>query len=936
MLEIFVLITLSFVLGALPVINWLNYTLRGERLDRLGTGNISVSAAFYHGGKLVGILAVLSEAGKGIAVVLLARLLFPGVAVWEIIALIALVTGRYFLGKGAGTTNVFWGMVTHDPVATGLVFLLGGLSFLIWRRRNVSRVLILIFLVVVMVWRHWQQPGLITATMMLCLLLGWVIVSIADDLNLSTIGVNRESEGMFRFFRGKSSLIPLENKLKAREVGQKAANLSLLRNWGYLVPQGWVLLPDAELDFQREGLQPSLDHPFVVRSSAVGEDDEFTSAAGQYKSILNITSHEELERAIALSRDSYQTDAAQKYRRDRGQKSAKMAVIIQKQIKGVLSGVAFSRDPLEQVEQGVVVEASAGEASLVVSGKVTPKSYRVVVKDGPMLTNFELQPESVIEAIAKIARDLENRFLGIPQDVEWTYDGQRLWLLQSRPITSLQPIWTRKIAAEVIPGIIKPLTWSINRPLTCGVWGEIFTIVLGNRAVGLDFEATATLHWGRAYFNATLLGEIFRRMGLPRESLEFLIRGAKMSKPPVLSTLVNIPGLLRLLAREWNLVQDFRRDDRRIFQPLLTSLQSFPLGDLPAKIPDILAGLKRATYYSILAPISLALRQGIFKIDIATLDNSFTPEVESLRSLSQLATDAAKIIPVVNNKEQLCNYLSQSPQGEAILAKFNTLLSRYAYLSETATDISVPRWGDNPSLVAELFYQFFLSPLPPGRKTSTNLLTKIVQNRLNLKGRVTEVYSQLLAYLRWSFLALGEEWVKLGLLRDKNDIFWLEYPEIVAITSNQDEFNPEIIWQRQTEWEKISQIENVPYVVYGNHPGDLIPQDYSFSAGELRGIGASWGVASGIIKVIRNFDEVKEVNPGMIVVVPYTDSGWGPFLAQAGGIISEVGGRLSHGAIIAREYGIPAIMDIPNATQIFKDGQRVKINGQQGVVEILS
>ncbi|TVQ41914.1 MAG: pyruvate phosphate dikinase PEP/pyruvate-binding protein [Gloeocapsa sp. DLM2.Bin57] len=930
MLEI-ILVILSFTLGALPIIDWLNYTLTGQRLEKLGTGNVSVSAAFYHGGRLVGILAVLSEAAKGIVVVLLARLLFPGVGVWEIIALIALVLGRYCLGRGAGTTNVFWGIITHDPLAAALVFCLGGLSFLGWRQRQLSKVFILIFLVVVIAWRHPQQPALIIATIVLSLLLGWVISNIPDDLNLSTQGVNRESQGMFNFLRGQSGLISLEKSLKPTEVGQKAANLSLLKSWGYLVPDGWVLLADEKIDFDLEWLQVSEDNPYIVRSSAVGEDDQFSSAAGQYQSILNITNQAELKRAIAVCRDSYLSESAQQYRQDRGQKSAKMAIIIQKQVKGVLSGVVFSRDPLEQGDQAVVVEAYPGDASLVVSGKVTPESHRVMVKDNAKVNSLELSPEAVIEAIATIAREIENRAFGIPEDLEWTYDGQRLWLLQSRPITTLQPLWTRKIAAEVIPGIIKPLTWSINRPLTCGVWGEIFTIVLGNRAVGLNFEDTATLHWGRAYFNATLLGDIFLRMGLPRESLEFLTRGAKMTKPPLLSTLVNIPGLLRLLGREWRLVTDFQRDDRLYFQPLLTSLQSWPSADLPGQIPAILSTLQRATYYSILAPLSLALRQGILKVDLEDLDNSLTPEVESLRSLAELARDTAKIIPSVANSEELFNHLDQP-----ILDKFKALVSRYAYLSETATDISVPRWGDNPSLVEELFYQFLLYPQPPTKEIPANFATQIVQQRLNLKGRVTEVYSQLLAYLRWSFLALGEEWVRLGLLESKDDIFWLEYSEITAIIADKSKFNPKLIQERQTQWREITQVENVPYVVYGNHPGDLTPQNYTCLDQQLRGIGASWGEKTGIIKIIRNLEEIKEINQEMIVVVPYTDSGWGPFLVRAGGIISEVGGRLSHGAIIAREYGIPAIMDLQNATQVLKDGQRVRINGQQGVVEILA
>jgi pyruvate,water dikinase len=124
-------------------------------------------------------------------------------------------------------------------------------------------------------------------------------------------------------------------------------------------------------------------------------------------------------------------------------------------------------------------------------------------------------PNKLIQQVADLTRHLENSFHGIPQDVEWTFDGQQLWVLQSCPITTLMSIWIRRNAAEVIPGVIRPLTWAINRPLTCGVWDDLFTTVLGDRAAGLDFSQTATLHYARSYFNATLLGDLFTRMGLP-------------------------------------------------------------------------------------------------------------------------------------------------------------------------------------------------------------------------------------------------------------------------------------------------------------------------------------------------------------------------------------------------------------------------------------
>jgi pyruvate,water dikinase len=983
-LLIFVLCPL---LGGLPLISWITYLFTKRQLSQIGTGNVSVSAAFYHGGRWVGILAVLSEALKGIAAVLLAGYFFPTEPVWEIIALIMLVMGRYWMGKGAGTTNVVWGFVVHDWRVALLVFLIGGISFTIIRDRTTGRYGVLVLFPLILALLHPHDSARIISAIALSLIIGWIYQKIPDDLDLPTEQAKSESKSVFRFFRGDKAIIPLERELDPQQVGSKAATLSQLKRWGYAVPQGWILPPGDDMQPLVKYLPVSESNPLVVRSSAIGEDAELSSSAGQYQTVLQVTSRPALQEAITQVLASYHHPAARGYRRNRDLPDTAMAVLIQKQIQGVFSGVAFSRDPMQQQQDTVVIEGLPGDASQIVSGQVTPEQYRVYFPEsqpvGAGLTDnvpeqtdnstkpapldqqqtgddcspsVEIEgdgdlPPALIKGVATLARELEDRYHGIPQDIEWTYDGQQLWLLQTRPITNLQPIWTRKIAAEVIPGLIRPLTWSINRPLTCGVWGEIFTIVLKKRSQGLEFNQTATLHYSRAYFNATLLGDIFRRMGLPPESLEFLTRGAKFSKPPLKSTLRNLPGLLRLLGREWNLDQDFEQDYHHHFAPALRQLQEQSVLELSdaeilERVNQILSELQRATYYSILAPLSLSLRQALLKVKDEELDSSQTPEIASLRSLAQLADDTRHLLSPkqinCDNPASVFTTLSEIPDAQSVLEQFDQFLTQYGYLSDVATDIAVPRWKEDPRPIRQLFAQFLCDP-PPATKPPKRQRWKaeVVQARLNLKGRVTEVYSQFLADLRWSFVALEKRWLESGLLAEAGDIFFLEFAEIQRLIAETDqvlrEELPRLIHYRRSQLDEHRQLRSVPPLFYGNPPAvSLLMQTQSEPAQQrLVGIGASAGQVEGWVRVLSNLQSVPDIDRQTILVVPYTDSGWAPLLARAGGLIAEVGGRLSHGAIVAREYGIPAVMDIHNATQMFRNGQRVRIDGQSGIVEVL-
>ena len=960
------------LLGGLPLIDWITYTITGRQLSKLGTGNVSVSAAFYHGGKLAGIFAVLSEAAKGILAVLMTRLFFPAGSVWEIIAIIALVMGRYWLGKSAGTTNAVWGITAHDPIAAGLVWLISLVSFTIVRDRLFGKYSALVLLTVIIALRNPHQPEYGFATLGLASILAWIYSQIPDDLDLKSDQAVASSSKMFRFFQGDKNIITLDTKLNPRQVGSKAANLAFLKQKGYSVAEGWILPPGNDPTNLIEHLNPTPEKPLIVRSSAIGEDSETASAAGQYLSILDITNREQLQSAIIDCQDSYLQANAIDYRRHQAETEASMALLIQQQIEGLYSGVAFSRDPVDRLNDTVAVEALPGKATKIVSGRFTPQRYRVAIPetnpeaelDRSITVNQENTTEheatiplEIIESVAILAREMEDLFDGIPQDLEWTYDGDKIWLLQVRPITTLQPIWTRKIAAEVIPGKIRPLTWSINQPLTCGVWGKLFTVVLGGSARDLDFNQTATLHFGSAYFNVTLLGTIFRRMGLPPESLEFLTRGAKFTKPPLMSTIKNIPGLWRLFNREIRLGREFTSDRDRLFIPIIRGIQRQDVAELSAteivdRINTILSLLDKVTYYNILAPLSLAIRQGIFRVTDAELDYSQTPELAAVNSLAEVAADTRKLLATeqitLDSCASLFAHIAENPEGTSIMKQFDLWLDRYGYLSEVATDIAVPRWRDKPAIPRQMFARFFFDAHGSNKiKTAAlnspqSIKAKIVQKRLNLKGAVAEIYNQLLANLRWSFLALAKQWLATGLIQDEAEIFLLKLEEVVAIAEGKGDTLPmplsPLIEQRQQQWSNEQALTPVPSLVYGQPDSSGWTKNTLIldSQTRFRGIGASGGQIEGVVKILSNLQNSPAIDNNTIIVVPYTDAGWSPILARAGGLVSEVGGRLSHGAIVAREYNIPAVMDVAHATEVFRDGQRIRINGHTGIVELLN
>jgi phosphohistidine swiveling domain-containing protein/glycerol-3-phosphate acyltransferase PlsY len=1047
---IILLLVGSFGWGCLPLTGWIVRAIAGKDLRATGTGNVGVSAAFIHGGKIAGIAAVLAEIARGILPVLVARICLPDAPEIAIALLVPLVAGRYAIARGGGVTNAVWGVLAFSPpvaVASGISGLLAWYLAGLWWGAGRSRLFASragCISTPLWVWVFRQSVTEFLATAGLAGLLLAINLIQGDDMALSR---SEKSEQLFS----------LDDVLDAQVCGNKAARLSQLKRAGFNVLPGFILSPKSGNKHQAlsisndliQNLKSQIQNRLIVRSSAAGEDGNISSAAGQYQSIGPVVTETELAEAIERCDRSYWTAEAVAYRRQRQLPDAQIAVLIQPYIDSEIAGVAFTRNPLDGGSQ-VIIESAIGGAEAVVGGQVTPVHLEIDFSQPEVLendlvrgSNDPITSKEILAELVKVARAIEDFYHGIPQDIEWSWDGEKLWILQSRPITNLQPIWTRTIAAEVIPGAIAPLTWSINRPLTCGVWGEIFRVVLGDRSNDLNFNETATLLGSHAYFNATLLGEIFRMMGLPEQGLEFLVRGQKMGKPPLGKVLPNLPGLWRLVQRERALNAEFKVDRTAIFLPALASLdakeegrrkkeegrgkkeegigqssQPMPnaqspmpnpqspipnyqyLSELLERAEQIQEWLKPITYYNILGPIGLAIRKAMFRVSDKWLDNNSAPEIASVRALQRLAqklhqTAVLQFQETVSVAE-LTRVFAETP---ALEVEFLQWLDCYGYLSEVGTDIAVHTWREQPEVYQRLLVNMALEEgrrkkeegrgkkeegrrkreevrgkkeeerreevkgnedrgrreeeegrgnkqeeigkddLEESRELSLSFWQKWrldkCQERVRVKSEISEIYARLLAHLRWTFLAIEACGLSMGIFEEAGDIFYLEFSEIKDwIRSGANVSFRDIIQERRKRLET-DRTRAIPPVVYGN----LLPNtqkmavEIATTTSVMQGIPASIGIVEGVVKICRS--ATVELGENAIAVVPYTDAGWAPLLLGAKAIVAEVGGQLSHGAIIAREYKIPAVMNVAEATTRFQDGQKVRVDGYLGTVELL-
>jgi pyruvate,water dikinase len=331
--------------------------------------------------------------------------------------------------------------------------------------------------------------------------------------------------------------------------------------------------------------------------------------------------------------------------------------------------------------------------------------------------------------------------------------------------------------------------------------------------------------------------------------------------------------------------------------------------------------------------------------------------------IEKLAEEATRFNPKVQSLfrhgdlRQIKDELAHTKEGRALLQRVEDFLSDFGFLSANGTDFTVAPWIEDPMLVWRALGRLVSTHARRDPRQIVEIRERErarVRARLNpiarrlfdaflgstlsyidLRERMSIIMSEDAYQMRRIFLALGEQFVKLNVIKERNDIFFLYFDEVKALVHEEiSSFGiQEKISRRKKKMELDAAIEPAENVI------DDTITDHAKEASMLNefltGISGSPGMVSGRARIIHDPSLAPgDLDRSDILVVPFTDIGWTPLFMGIGGIVAETGGQLSHTSIVAREYGLPAVVGVKNATRAIREGQSITIDGNDGRVYV--
>ncbi|MFQ5580616.1 MAG: PEP/pyruvate-binding domain-containing protein [Nitrospiria bacterium] len=796
----------------------------------------------------------------------------------------------------------------------------------------------------------------------------------------------------------------------------------------------------------------------IIRSSAVGEDSEGTSFAGQLDSLLNINSNREINEALLSCWASYWSERSLFYQLSRGISLNGMAVVIQEMIRSRVSGVLFTKAPgLQNSECDLLLgEYCFGLGEALVSGRINPG--RFAISRASFQWKKECEPEQIpdpsgdsllfnealIASLARMALDLEQQF-GAPQDIEWTLDQEgKLYIVQARPITEVlrssadsdQPslvnenqgkrppvIWSNANVCENFPEPISPLLYSIA---STGYYyyfrnlGKAFGISLQYlNAMEHPLRHIIGIQGARMYYNLTNIHTAIRQLPFGERLTEYfnLFVGASqttatghMLKSKKQSSITRLLKLVRIaVATLWQYlflskrVETFERSvsefseatlpmtlgDRSLFS-LLENFRAFLEIRFHRWTNAGLADVASMVGYGALKKL---LNDAFPEANQASLHNTLLKGLPGIVSsipalkiweLSRQIRENESLMTLFTTKSSKGIFLELEKNDRFVSFQkgLNDFLDEWGFRCSGELMLTIPSFQEDPIPLIDILKGYLSvdaeSPAEVMRQqgaervAETERVVQKLSDKKNFpflplftKGRLIKIIlnwthraialrerarlKQALLYSRCRriVLAMGEKLSKSGHLEHHEDIFFLTYEELDALISRESMLPVQVkdLVEIRKKEHAVQSAMSVPDTLVLREGDCFTGENQDVSSRStldqeetpalLSGIGACGGQVTGRATILQEVTESRRLGAGDVLVTRQTDPGWGPVFFLIRGLVLERGGMLSHGAIIAREYGIPCVVGVQDATRRIPEGEIVSVDGDRGDVRLL-
>ena len=779
------------------------------------------------------------------------------------------------------------------------------------------------------------------------------------------------------------------------EAGGKARGLARLLQMKVRVPDGIVLIPSEGTSWKPE-LESWLETTSIglaaVRSSALAEDGEEASFAGQFESVLNCQSAEEIVAAVEKCMASASQERVGSYRNHfQIEKGAIFPVVIQEMVPAVRSGVIFTANPVNHRYDQWMINVTSGIGEALMAGTSSGEQI-LLSRNGTIIEKGLLLDKDQIELIYQGARKIAHHF-DQAMDLEWAIDrsGKLFWL-QARPVTTMKgvhlneldgdlfvdnEIFTRANIGEMMPGPVTPLTYSVfGRAIEVGL--QDFYIACGALKDFTDEWVYFRMFYNHLFFSMTRLVDISEAVLMnKKENVEFAIMGGMMGDSFGDYRPVKVKSFpLRL----WNQFMQFRYLSAGVkrTKKLAQIAENFSLkecNDIREQYSELCASLpvlNEAFSHHYCASSQSGTYQSVIMAILS--GGSDKPDVGNYRDAAFLMSDleeveSADVVKTIDclyeqykGSREVMEWLgsvrkeSSSPVVTEFQDHLNELISRHGHRCVREGELREKSWSEEPEKLYKLIRKRFQGGdrKEDSRKSYEENRAEIIAGLGGTSGKILSMvlrparaavarreYTKSMAVkvqqkIKKVYLSLAQMMVAEGMLDDVDQVFFLTHEELGSFINTR-----EVQWRNLAETRRALFPESFSLKFENVSQGypEPLPVDVPgirINGNAVKGLPVSAGSVEARIRIVEKLEDADRLEKGEIMVCQYTDVGWTPYFSLASGLITEIGSPLSHGAVVAREYGIPAVVNAKGALGFFKNGELVLLDGATGVIRKIS